>query len=144
MSNQYTVSRPFDSEQLRVCYESGMTQTEIAGRFGSSQKVVWKAMREAGISSRVAAKRYQAGDKNSSWKGNDASYAAFHYRVQNLRGKPQKCEVCETTDTRRSYDWANLTGKYDDPADYKRMCRSCHWKHDRKINNIHRMRNRGA
>jgi len=42
------------------------------------------------------------------------------------------CEVCGAKDQNRSYDWANLTGKYDDPSDYKRMCRSCHWKYDKK------------
>ena len=40
----------------------------------------------------------------------------------------------------KNYDWANLTGHYDDPNDYKRMCRSCHWKYDERIKNIKHMR----
>jgi hypothetical protein len=64
-------------------------------------------------------------------------------RIEALKGRPRKCEVCGSDSQQRTYDWANLTGKYDDPSDYMRMCRSCHWKHDKKILNIHRMRKRG-
>lgn len=56
--------------------------------------------------------------------------------------KMSQCEICGTTDADKSYDWANLTGKYDDPSDYKRMCRSCHAKQDRVILNIGKMRER--
>lgn len=42
------------------------------------------------------------------------------------------CDVCGTEDKSKSYDWANLTGDYDNPQDFKRMCRSCHWKYDKK------------
>ncbi len=141
MSNKYTYSIPFTESQLRHCYiEKGMSQTEIALEFGTTQKVVWKAMGKFGIPRRVAAKRDQTGERNSSWKGSRASYTAFHNRMASLKGKPKKCEVCGTTDESKSYDWANLTGRYDDPNDYKRMCRSCHWKHDKKILNIKHMR----
>lgn len=36
----------------------------------------------------------------------------------------------------QSYDWASMTGDFADPSDYKRLCRSCHWKLDDKITNI--------
>jgi len=51
-----------------------------------------------------------------------------------------KCEECGTADPRRSYDWANLTGNFADVMDYRRLCRSCHWKLDGKILNIHKHR----
>lgn len=51
-------------------------------------------------------------------------------------GRPKRCEECGTTDSLKTYDWANLNGKYEDLNDYKRMCRSCHWKYDDRINNI--------
>ena len=51
--------------------------------------------------------------------------------MKALKGKPKKCEVCGTTDKKKNYDWANLTGKFNDPEDYKRMCRSCHRKYDK-------------
>lgn len=117
-------------------HRQGMSQVEIASRLGVTQKVVWGAMRRLGIERRKAAKRNQIGPANASWRGPDATYAAFHYRVQTAKGKPSCCEVCSTNDPAKHYDWANLTGRYEDVADYKRMCRSCHAKHDGKINNI--------
>lgn len=141
MTNQHTYSVPFSSEQLRSDYhEGGMSQTEIAIKYGVSQKVVWKAMMRFGIKARIAVKRNQKGELNDSWKGSAAGYAAFHKRMESLKGRPKKCERCGTDDETRTYDWANLTGQYDDPNDYQRMCRSCHWKCDQKILNIKRMR----
>lgn len=142
MANQYAYSYPFTEDQLRTDYEAGMSQLEIAQKYGSTQKVVFGAMRRFGIKSRVPAKRDQRREKNSSWKGDSVSYEAFHYRMDALKGKPKKCESCGTEDPRKSYDWANLTGKYNDPEDYRRLCRSCHWKLDKKVLNIKRMRER--
>lgn len=73
---------------------------------------------------------------NDTWKGDAAKYAALHLRVQRVRGKPSKCEVCGTTTAKR-FEWANMTGNYADPMDYKRMCCSCHHKHDGTIRNIY-------
>ena len=138
MANQYTATPiPSDLEQL---YQSGMTQTEIAKRYGVSQKVVWKWMQRAGLQARVAAKRDQRGERNTAWKGDEATYAAFHYRVQSARGSEKRCEACGTTDPNKSYDWANLTGNYADISDYRRLCRSCHWTLDAKVLNIKKMR----
>ena len=44
--------------------------------------------------------------------------------------QPQ-CERCGTTDPTKRYEWANLTGHYEDVADYERMCKSCHERYDR-------------
>lgn len=63
------------------------------------------------------------------------SYSQCHYRVRKLRGTPKKCEVCGSI-TAKKYEWANLSGNYEDINDYKRMCTSCHCKHDGKIKNI--------
>jgi len=142
MSNQYTYKALFTAVRLRSDYAAGMTQVEIAANYGTTQKVVWRAMRNMGMACRRAAKRDQRGKNNANWKGADAGYAALHKRVEKLRGRPSKCEVCGTDAETKFYDWANLTGRYDDPGDYKRMCRSCHWKHDKKILNIRRMRER--
>jgi transposase-like protein len=75
---------------------------------------------------RVRQGRYRSGPDNPSWKGDDAGYKALHLRVQQLRGTPSKCERCGRSDDAVVYDWANLTGRYEDPADYERMCRPCH------------------
>lgn len=72
------------------------------------------------------------GDLNHQWKGSKAGISAFHYRVYFRRGKADCCEVCNKNDNSKKYDWANLTGKYDDINDYKKICISCHRKYDYK------------
>ena len=70
MSNGYTYSVPFTERELFHDYvELKMSQTEIAVKYGTTQKVVWRAMHKMGVPTRVAAKRNQHGALNSSWKG---------------------------------------------------------------------------
>jgi hypothetical protein len=130
MSNQHSYSVPFTAEQLRADYSSGMTQVEIAVKYSVSQKVVHHAMRKFGIAARIAAKRSQRGSANSSWKGDDATYAALHKRVEVLRGRPHRCEHCPQTNGR--FEWANVSGNYASELDYIRLCISCHRKFDAK------------
>jgi hypothetical protein len=61
--------KQFSEEIVREMYDSGHTQVEIAEALGVSQKVVWRFMKNHGIKARVARKRDQRGEKNSSWKG---------------------------------------------------------------------------
>ena len=107
----------------------------VANMIGVSQKVIWKAMLKYDIKTRIAKKRNQWAEKNTSWKGKKASYSAFHFRVERVRGKPKICEICNTTIAKK-YEWASISKKYYDVYDYKRMCSSCHAKFDRKILNI--------
>ena len=127
-------------ERIRVRYGDGETQREIASTLGLTQKVVWRVMRNHGLHARVAAKRKQYGVQNATWRGDHVGYAGAHARVKALRGQPPACERCGTTDPQKCYDWANMTGHYADPSDYRRFCRSCHWKFDRKIENIRKGR----
>lgn len=63
-----------------------------------------------------------------SWKGEQASIAAKHRRVWAVRGKATVCIWgCVGAG---DYDWANLTGNYDDVMDYASMCRPCHRRYD--------------
>jgi len=125
-----------DDKKLVELYESGMTQIEVAESLGVGRKVVANAMQRLGIKARVAKKRNQWGENNDGWKGGDAGLSAKHRRLHRAFGQPSKCDVCGTVDKSKSYDWANLTGDYDNPADFKRMCRSCHWKYDDKYLNF--------
>ena len=129
------------SEVARL-YQDGMTQQEIATYFGITQKVIWGFMRRHGIQARKAAKRDQWGKNNHMWKGDEAGYTAMHHRLTKKFGQPKRCEVCGTTDSEKQYDWASLSGHYSEMSDYRRMCRSCHWKYDQKILNIKHMRER--
>ena len=70
MSNAYTYKVPFTEQQLLHDYHSlRMTQSEIATKYGTTQKVIWRAMMKMGIKARVAAKRDQTREKNAYWKG---------------------------------------------------------------------------
>lgn len=113
--------------KVRRLYASGLTQNEIATAIGTTQKVVWRLMRHHGIESRAAVQRDPArGAASRTWKGDAASYKAFHLRLRATKGAPARCEICRTEDPRRRRDWANLTGKYEDQDDYARMCRRRH------------------
>lgn len=131
MANKYTKTKP-DMGKMIQLYRNGMTQKEVAEEMSLTQKIVWRCLRDACERCRPDAPRNQRAESNNNWKGNKATYKAFHYRMNALKGKPIVCEVCGTTNPQKTYDWANLTGRYDDPNDYKRMCRSCHWKYDKK------------
>ena len=93
-------------------YAEGMTQVEIAVALSTSRRSVLLFMRRCGIQPRVAAKRDQKGEKNSTWKGDLVKYKPAHNRVYAARGRPQRCERCGKDDPSSRYDWANLTGKY--------------------------------
>lgn len=70
MANKYTYSAPYtESELFEMYVNRNMTQAEIGIKYGISQHKVWKDCKRMKISSRVAAKRDQLGNKNSSWKG---------------------------------------------------------------------------
>lgn len=125
--------------EVRARYAAGATQSEIATALGTTQRVVFNVMRRNSIAARVAAKRDQFGDRNHLWKGDEASLYAFHRRLYSRFGKPSCCSVCGTSDSSH-YDYANLSGRYEDLSDYAAMCRSCHWKYDKKVLNISHMR----
>jgi hypothetical protein len=110
-------------------YRIGLTQAEIAAQVGLTQKVIWRLMKNHGVVARVAAKREQRGERNDSWKGDDALYEAMHSRVEASRGRPQHCSWCGDRTAAR-YEWANLTGNYSDVTDYERLCAKCHRQFD--------------
>jgi len=126
-----------ETSRITELYLDGMTQREIASMLFTSHKTIWKALKRAGIKCRTAAPRNQTAEKNHQWKGSLAKYSACHSRQQRRYGKPQVCEICGATDDNRSYDWASLSSRYDDPENYRRMCRSCHWKLDETWRNFH-------
>lgn len=117
---------------VRKGYADGKTQSELAKELSITQKVVWNLMRRHGITARIAAKRDQRGEKNSSWKGHDASYKAMHLRVRSIRGEPTVCSACG----RGAADWASISKDYANPFDYVSLCRSCHSKMDDTVKNL--------
>jgi len=104
------------------------------GKALKDRKILWKDK-----ISKTLKNKYDVGlikkrkrQDNPQWKGNNAKYAAFHLRVQQNRGTPQKCEICKTEDKNKTYEWASINKRYSDINDYKRMCKSCHNLFDRE------------
>lgn len=126
----------FNVAEIVRLYESGMSQAEVGASVGCDQANISYLLRTRGIAARKAAKRNQKGAANSNWSGKAISYKGAHNRVAAMRGKPSICEVCGADSLSKRYEWANLTGNHYDPYDYKRMCRSCHCKHDNLIRNL--------
>lgn len=115
-------------ERVRELYAGGMSMIEVASATGTSTKVLHRLMPRAGIARRPAIKREQRGPANSNWTGIEAGYNTMHRRVEALRGKPQRCELCDQAEG--IFDWANVSGRYSDSDDYARLCRSCHIAYD--------------
>ena len=68
MANKYTKTFVCDKDTLKKLYfEEGMTQTEIAKKFDTSQKIIWRMMRDFGLKARIPKKRYQQGKNNDNW-----------------------------------------------------------------------------
>ena len=80
--------------------------------------------------SRKCAKAADAGPANSRWGGDEVTYVTLHQRVYNARGKADHCERCGLSDPAAKYQWANLTGRYEDIWDYEQMCIPCHAAYD--------------
>lgn len=116
-------------ERVRSLYEEGHTMREVAVLAGTTVRVLQRLMPLHGIDRRRRGARDQSGERNPTWKGRSAGMDALHLRVAAARGTPSECDRCGTTEDRR-YEWANLSGRYGDTADYARMCVPCHRRFD--------------
>lgn len=81
---------------------------------------------------------YKKGKDSPIWKGDNVLYYSKHSYVKRLKGKPQKCEFCGTTEIPKGrkqwFEWANVDHKYRrNPEDYIRLCVPCHRKYDKLI-----------
>lgn len=126
-----------DADQVAEMYVNNMTTDEIAAVMKVSVTTVHAALVRKGVPRRPFGPRNPArGQNHPGWKGKDVSYKGGHVRVNTTRGKPKKCSVCGSEDPSRHYDWADMNGDMSDPRPFVRMCRSCHWKHDKKALNF--------
>jgi len=119
-------------EVLRRLYvDQNMTIREIEKELGVSNTPIRRALHHYGIPVRKGTPRIRkVGPLNPAWRGAEAKYSAKHTRVSKLRGRPAHCQQCGTTVPSERYEWANLTGKFDDPTDYMRVCKRCHVRID--------------
>jgi hypothetical protein len=109
-------------------------------RLGYRQTEEHKQKIAAALTGRPRSKDYRrniseakAADKNGNWLGDAAGYNAKHTWIRKQFGTPKHCENCNGENAKSQlYDWANISGTYSrDRADYIRLCRSCHIRHDR-------------
>lgn len=70
----------------------------------------------------------QWGEKNHSWKGDNAKYSTIHDWIRKYKPKPDRCEKCGE---KRHLECANVSGKYHrDVNDFLYVCVPCHYKMD--------------
>lgn len=72
------------------------------------------------------------GQENRNWRGQNASYPAFHSWMLINFGKASSCESENCSRKSKTYDWALIHGKnYDHKREnFMMLCRSCHVKYD--------------
>jgi len=115
--------------KCEICEEEIKKNPKLSNKQFENKRYCSVRCRQKGRSRDM--KRKQTEQDNPNWKGDNATnLTTFHKRMEEKFGKPCFCVICETTDEEKTYDWACLTGNYEDINDYKRLCRSCHKKYD--------------
>ncbi len=69
-----------------------------------------------------------------SWKGDSASYSAFHKWMVAKYGRPKTCEMCnQEFEKTRVMHWAIIHGKglTRERKNWLRVCVWCHLKYDK-------------
>lgn len=95
----------------------------LADRLGRTKQFICRQAGKLGLTSSSHDKLYHIKDHDC--------YYRKHYLVRKHRGNPSFCEVCKCDNEDNFYEWANMTGDYDNINDYKRMCRKCHRAYDK-------------
>lgn len=107
-------------------------------------KEISKALKKSISSIRMKASRLKIirkapvniGNSNGQWKGDNVGYSSLHEWVTKHKPKTALCENCKKN---KSYDLANISGKYKrDLNDFEWLCRKCHMVKDNRIKNLRR------
>jgi hypothetical protein len=82
------------------------------------------------------------GEKNHKWKGDQEIHrTTLHDWVRSRMPKPLVCPTCKI---KSPYDLANITGIYNrELKNWKYLCRSCHWRLDKKFLNFKQYAGKG-
>ena len=97
-------------------YSEGKVALTILARKG------WKGVRNSGRT------RFKKGSIPVNFKGDKVGYSALHGWVYRHKGKPKKCESCDSV---KSLQWANKSHEYNrDLEDWVPLCYWCHRKYD--------------
>lgn len=95
----------------------------LADRLGRTKQFICRQAGKIGLTDISHNKSYLIKDPDC--------YYNSHYMVRKHRGQPSFCEVCKCENEDNFYEWANMTGDYNNIYDYKRMCRKCHRAYDK-------------
>lgn len=118
--------RPLDVRYVFALYQLGHTQKEIANEFGVIEPTVQAILKRRNWKSvPIEPELMVFPEKTLSQE-----YHAGHKRVSTLKGQPQHCEKCGTTDPSKRYEWASISGDYGNSEDYMRLCLMCHKEFD--------------
>jgi hypothetical protein len=124
-----TIDPPELIEQVRRLYvDEGLTQRQVAAKIGIGRMVVRRILTRNDIPMRSTYDYPDRlrGSNNGRWRTDNLRYDTLHARVYSVRGRPIGCTKCSQNDPDRRYEWANLTGDYENVQDYARMCVPCH------------------
>lgn len=96
----------------------------LALKLGRTKQFICRKAKALGLTDLAHHKKYNEIEGSNP-------YARNHARVRAAKGTPRECEVCGMREYNEWYEWANLSGDYENIDDYKRMCRKCHRAHDK-------------
>ena len=119
--------RPDLVEEVRRLYvDERLTQRAVAELLGIGRGAVVGIMLRNDIPKRKTGEYDRRGPNNNRWRTQNLRYDTLHARVTAARGKPVGCSRCGIDEPDRRYEWANLTGDYENVYDFARMCVPCH------------------
>lgn len=77
-------------------------------------------------------KGYAKQENHGSWRGDGATYSAFHTWLKINFGKASLCENESCKGKSKNFEWALLKGEEHGHyrERYKQMCKSCHRIYD--------------
>lgn len=71
-----------------------------------------------------------SGSNHPKWKGDNIKYGTLHDWIRRKLGRPSKCGICGTSESKR-LEWSNISGEYKrDVSDFRSLCVKCHRKVD--------------
>ena len=98
------------------------------------------ALSRMGKKNPMYGKRCNVGSTNGQWKGDEVGYRGIHDYIKYYIPKPKICSTPNCGNT-NYIELHNKSGLYlRNFYDWEWICRSCHTKKDKRINNIRRAR----
>jgi hypothetical protein len=127
-----------EAEMVRK-YLCGISTTEIASEYGTYKNAIRRVLLAHGVERRV-----QSGANAWNWNPDPPSYGRLHTRLRS-KLNADECDMCGTTDAEKYVNacvnptrWVVSAGSLmlvgDDVSDYRRMCSSCSFAYDARIN----------